>query len=80
MENKYYTNRHYMDTDKIRLAVNRMNKDMKEISNYCDKLEKLIDEILEFIEDMIDKDVISNTFDMTTKEFIEYIKGSLISR
>ena len=80
MENKYYINRHYMNTDKIRLAVGRMNKDMKELSEYCDKLEKIIDDLLEFIGDMIDEEAICHSFDMTTKEFIEYIRSKLISR
>lgn len=80
MENKYYTNRHYKDTDKIRIAVNHMNKDMKELSDYCDRLEKIIDDLLQFIEDMLDEEAISHSFDMTTKEFIDYIKSKLISR
>ena len=45
MKNKYYTNRHYRDTDKIRIAVNNMNKDMRELSEYCDKLENTIKEL-----------------------------------
>lgn len=69
-----------MNTDKIRLAVGRMNKDMKELSEYCDKLEQIINELFEFIEDMFDEEAISHSFDMTTKEFIEYIKSKLISR
>ena len=69
-----------MNTDKIRLAVGCMNKDMKELSEYCDKLEKIIDDLLEFIGDMIDEEAISHSFDMTTKEFIEYIRSKLISR
>lgn len=39
MENRYYTNRHYADTDKIRKAVSRMNRDIRELSNHCDRLE-----------------------------------------
>ena len=78
MENKYYINRHYMNTDKIRLAVSSMNKDMKELSEYCDKLEKVTDDLLKFIDDMFDKEAISHSFDMNTKEFIECIKRSLI--
>ena len=45
MENKYYTNRHYRNTDKIRIAVNKMNKDMRELSEYCDKLEAEIERL-----------------------------------
>ena len=45
MKNKYYTNRHYRDTDKIRIAVSNMNKDMMELSEYCDKLESTINEL-----------------------------------
>lgn len=39
MENKYYINRHYADTDKIRIAVSRMNRDIRELSKHCDRLE-----------------------------------------
>ena len=77
MKNKYYTNRHYSNTDKIRIAVNQMNKDMKEISEYCDKLEEITDDLLKFIEDMFDEEVINKSFGMTIKEFIEYIKSKL---
>ena len=45
MKNEYYTNRHYRDTDKIRIAVSNMNKDMMELSEYCDKLESTINEL-----------------------------------
>ena len=39
MENKYYTNRHYADTDKIKRAVSRMNSDIRKLSKHCDRLE-----------------------------------------
>lgn len=48
-KNKYYVNRHYTDTDKIRLAVNRMNKDMRELSEYTEKLENKLKEIKDYI-------------------------------
>ena len=49
MKNKYYTNRHYKNTDKIRIAVNQMNKDMMELSEYCDKLENAIIDIRVYV-------------------------------
>ena len=52
----------------------------KETSEYCDKLEKAIDEILEFLNYHLDEKVINKAFDMTTKEFTEYIKSKIISR
>lgn len=51
MKNEYYTNRHYIDTDKIRIAVNNMNKDMRELSEYCDKLEILINKVIKYIKE-----------------------------
>lgn len=77
MENKYYTNRHYADTDKIRIAVSRMNRDIRELSKHCDRLEKAIDELLEVIEENLDEEVILNCFDMSIKEFIEYIRNTI---
>ena len=77
MENKYYIRRHYNDTDKIRLAVSHMNRDIKELSEYCDRLEKAIDELLKVIEENLDEEVILNCFDVSVKEFIEYIRNTI---
>ena len=45
MKNEYYTNRHYRNTDKIRIAVSNMNKDIRELSEYCDNLEAKIERL-----------------------------------
>lgn len=42
-----------------------------------EKLNNTIEYLLKFIEDMLDEEAISNIFDMTTKEFINYIKSKL---
>lgn len=42
-----------------------------------EKLNNTIDYLLKFIEGMFDEEAISNIFDMTTKEFINYIKSKL---
>lgn len=53
-----------------------MNRDIKELSKYCDRLEKAIDELLNVIEENLDEEVILNCFDMSIKEFIEYIRNT----
>lgn len=42
-----------------------------------ERLNNSIEYLLKFIEDMFDEKAISNSFDMTTKEFINYIKSKI---
>lgn len=43
MKNKYWTKRHYKATEDIKNSVSKMNKDIQELSSYCDELEGIID-------------------------------------
>ena len=54
-----------------------MNRDMKELSEYCDTVEKAINELLEVIEETLDEEVILECFDMSVKDFIEYIRNKI---
>lgn len=52
-------------------------QDCRRLSYEIEKLNNTIEYLLKFIEDMFDEEAISNSFDMTTKEFINYIKSKL---
>ena len=58
-------------------AYNRMYNTYFKKEQEVERLNNVINELLKFIEDMFDEEVISNTFNLTTKEFIEYIKSKL---
>ena len=78
--NEYWTKRHYKETEKIKNAIYVMNGDIKELSKYCDKLERYIKELLEIIEENLDESVIKNTFNMSNKELIDFIHKQIIER
>lgn len=78
MRNKYYINRSNKNTTNIKKAVSNMNRDINYLSNYCDKLEEIIDLLLNFIKQQFNEEVVNKTFNMSSDELIDFIKSSFI--
>ena len=58
-------------------VVNELLSRIAKLERECERLDSIIDELLRFIEGMFDEEAITHSFDMTTKEFIVYIKSKI---
>ena len=63
--------------EEITYYANKFEDLCNEKDKEIERLNNTIEYLLKFIEDMFDEEAISNSFDMTTKEFINYIKSKL---